>query len=78
MSVLILFCAGHFRLPKAVAGTLKVSKKTKAKAVSILSKLSDETPPVIGQASAPSIVPKETIAKKRTHEQSEHNSHIYY
>ncbi|XP_067943711.1 metastasis-associated protein MTA3-like [Watersipora subatra] len=57
----------HFRLPKAVAGTLKVGKKTKAKAVAILSKMSDESV-VVGHAPTPSITPKETMPKKRSHE----------
>lgn len=73
--------SGHFRLPKAVAGTIKVSSMTKSRAVAILSKMSEDTQsggqaaPVPAAAPSPAaslhpaVTAKDSAPKKRSHEQ---------
>jgi len=61
------------RLPRAAAGTIKVSKKTKARAATLIAKMPDDAMSLLSSAGSPTLrevmtAPREMIAKKRPHE----------
>lgn len=67
------FFSGLLRLPRAAAGTIKVSKKTKARAATLIAKMPDDAMSLLSSAGSPTLrevmtAPREMIAKKRPHE----------
>ena len=62
---MLLSHTGLQRLPRAAAGTIKVSKKTKARAVALIAKMPDDA---MSSLSAGSPMSREMMAKKRPQE----------